>query len=84
MKIIVKAKTKAKVDKVERITQPSLSLQEDSQDLVVYKVSTKEAPSAGRANMAITRLLADYFDVSVVRIHLLTGHTSKQKIFEII
>jgi uncharacterized protein YggU (UPF0235/DUF167 family) len=82
MKIIVKAKTKAKVEKVERLTQPSLGLGE-KEETVVYKVSVKEAPVDGRANEAIIKALAGYFDVSVSSISLVTGQTSKQKVFMI-
>lgn len=83
MKIIVKAKTKAKVEKVERITQPSLGLGENKDEPVTYKVSVKEAPIDGRANEAIIKALANYFDVSPSNITLITGQTSKQKVFMI-
>lgn len=71
MKIIVKAKTKAKVEKVEKI------------DLAIYKVSVKEAPIQGKANEAIIKALADYFDTSPSSIVLISGQTSKQKVFEV-
>lgn len=82
MKIIVKAKTKAKVTKVERVTQPSLGL-DNKEELVTYKVSVKEAPVDGRANEAIIKALAEYFDVAPSSISLVTGQTSKQKVFMI-
>ncbi len=85
MKIIVKAKTKAKITKVERIDQPTLTLglEPEKIKLVTYKVSVKEAPVAGKANDAIIRALAEYFDIAPGRIQLTSGQTSKQKIFEI-
>ncbi len=106
MKIIVKAKTRAKENKVERVGQPTLgfglklstdgspdhfALQNDlgrdekegKKEMVVYKVSVKEAPVAGRANEAIVRALAEYFEVGRARVRLVSGQTSKQKIFEI-
>ncbi len=83
MKIIVKAKTKSKTEKVERINQPNLGLENSKAELVVYKVSVKEAPVAGRANEAVIKALATYFDTAPSRIKLVTGQTSKQKIFEI-
>jgi uncharacterized protein YggU (UPF0235/DUF167 family) len=83
MKIIVKAKTKSKVEKVERISQPNLGLENNKAELVIYKVSVKEAPVAGKANEAIIKALAVYFDITTARIKLITGQTSKQKIFEI-
>jgi len=84
MKIIVKAKTKAKVEKVERVEQPRLGLNNTEGELVTYKVSVKEAPVAGQANQAIIRALATYFDVAPARVKLLTGQTAKQKVFEIL
>jgi uncharacterized protein len=83
MKIIVKAKTRAKVEKVERVTQPSLGLSKDKDELVIYKVSVKEAPVDGKANEAIIKALANYFDVAPSNISLITGQTSKRKVFEI-
>ncbi len=84
MKIIVKAKTKAKVERVERINQPNLGLENSKTELAVYKVSVREAPVACKANHAIIKALAVYFDTAQARIQLITGQTSKQKIFEIL
>jgi uncharacterized protein YggU (UPF0235/DUF167 family) len=84
MKIIVKAKTRAKIEKVERINQPSLNLNKSDTEVVIYKVSVKEAPVAGKANEAIIKALAIYFDIAPARIKLITGQSSKQKIFEIL
>jgi len=86
MKIIVKAKTKAKIEKVERVEQPALDLNmagSEKTKLVTYRVSVKEAPVAGKANEAIIRALAEYFDTAPSRVRLVTGQSSKQKIFEI-
>lgn len=89
MKIVVKAKTRAKENKVERVSQPDLSLPSTSyvdgsdSKLIVYKVSVKEAPVEGKANEAIIKALADYFDVAKSNITLISGQSSKQKVFEI-
>ena len=89
MKILVKAKTKAKEEKVERMGQPTLGfngLKENTQnapETPSYKVSVKEAPEHGRANDAIARLLAKYFKITLSDVHLVSGQTSKQKIFDI-
>jgi len=83
MKIAVKAKTKAKLEKVERVEQPSLGFDKDIIKTISYKVSVKEAPEKGRANEAIARLLANYFHTSLSGVRLISGQTSKQKIFEI-
>jgi len=84
MRIIVKAKTKSKVEKVERVGQPSLDLESNKVELATYKVSVKEAPVAGKANEAIVKALAVYFNIAPARIKLITGQASKQKIFEIL
>lgn len=84
MKIIVKAKTKAKENKVERVGQPVLDLDKKKDDLVIYKVSVKEVPVDGKANEAIIKALAEYFDVSKSNITLISGQSSKQKVFEIL
>ncbi|MES3005628.1 MAG: DUF167 domain-containing protein [Patescibacteria group bacterium] len=83
MRIIVKVKTCSQEEKVERISQPSLGFGDARGDKVIYKVSVKEAPVDGKANKAVTQALAMYFDVQVSRIHLISGHTFKQKVFEI-
>lgn len=83
MKILVKAKTKAKKDEVVLLTLPTLGFSE-KKEMVTYKVSVTEAPVAGRANLAIAKLLANFFAVPPSRVALITGQTSKQKVFEII
>lgn len=88
MKIMVRVKTRAKEEKVERVGQDGLDLKIDKvgekAELPLYKVSVKEAPVAGRANEAVIKALADYFEVAPGRVRLITGQTSKQKIFEIL
>ncbi len=94
MKILVKAKTRAKGESVERVHQPTMDFgdiegettlpETRKSDLVIYKVSVKEAPIQGKANDAIRRALATYFEVAQSRIQLISGQTSKQKIFEIL
>ena len=83
MRIIVKAKTRAKEDKVERLEQPALDFGPVLPKLVAYKVSVKEAPVGGKANEAIIEALAEYFDTAKSNIALVSGASSKQKIFEI-
>lgn len=72
MKLFVKAKPGSKAEKVEKI------------DETHFRVSVKEPPREGRANAAILRALADYFSVSPSRIAIISGHTSRDKIVEIV
>ena len=78
MKIFVKTKTGAKENKV---IPPSLKLIPDVEPL--YIVSTKERPVEGRANEAIIKLLAKYFGVPRSQVRLISGATSKRKVFEV-
>ncbi len=86
MKIIVKAKPKAKEEKVERVTPHQISLNlkfGEGAEMDVYKVSVKEPPVDGRANEAITKALAKHFGVSLSQVRLVSGARGKKKIFEI-
>lgn len=83
MRIIVKAKPNAKVESVERQTQATLDLG-IKEGLDIYKVSVKEPPVGGKANDAVIKALAEYFEVSRSQVVLAKGGSSKNKIFEII
>ena len=82
MKISVIAKTNAKTDNVERITQPTLGFEQVTVP-VVYKVSVRAMPVDGKANKAILQALAVYFEVSPSSVRIVSGQTSKKKIIEI-
>lgn len=71
MKIFVKAKPGAYEERVEKI------------DDLHFVVSVKEPPIQGRANAAIIKALAGYFGVAISNVKMLSGFTSRQKIFEI-
>jgi len=72
MKIFVLAKANARADNVERI------------DDTHFKVTTRELPVQNRANIAIIKLLADYFQISKTNIQISSGLSSKQKVFEVL
>ena len=78
MKIFVKARTGAKVNEVVA-PQPRLIPEEEEW----YIVKTKAEPVEGKANEAITILLAEHFGVTRTQVRLIRGSTSKQKIFKI-
>lgn len=71
MKIFVKAKPNAKKEKVEKI------------DEAHFVVAVKEPPIKGRANIAVQKALAEYFKISLSQVILVSGFSSKHKIFEI-
>jgi|CXWL01.1.fsa_nt_gi uncharacterized protein (TIGR00251 family) len=71
MHITITAKPKKKKEYVQRISPTH------------YIVSVKEPAREGRANQAIIKALAQYFHVSQSEIVLVTGQTSKLKIFDV-
>lgn len=71
MKIFVKAKPNAKEKKIVKI------------DETHFVVSVKEPPIKGPANIAVQKALAEYFKISLSRVILVSGFSSKHKIFEI-
>lgn len=48
-----------------------------------FEVSVKEQAEKGKANAAILRALAKYFDLAPSRLRIVSGHTSKNKLVEI-
>ena len=71
MKVFVKAKPNSKEEKLEKIDESN------------FLIDVKEPPIKGRANQAIANKLAEYFNVSVSEINLISGFSSKNKVFEI-
>ena len=71
MKIFVKVKPKAKVEKVEKIND------------INFKVQVTQSPEKGKANLAVIKALANYFNVSQSDIEIVSGSTSKLKIINI-
>ena len=49
--------------------------------LLVY---VREPAQEGKANRAVTKLLADYYDVSAGRVQLVSGNKSKIKHFRVL
>ncbi len=71
MKIIVKTKPGSKENKIEKIDEAN------------YIVHVKEPPINGRANVALIKLLAEYFDVSPSLIEIISGYMARIKVIEI-
>ena len=67
MNIFVSARPGTKEDNVEKI------------DETHFKVSVKEPPIRGRANKAITALLAEYFDVPASCVVIVRGNAYKRE-----
>ncbi len=71
MKIFVKARPSAKEEFIKKI------------DGINFVVAVKEPPRKGKANRAITKVLAEYFGVAASAVRLVSGFSTKQKVFEI-
>ena len=71
MRISVKVKARAKIEKIEGDKDNGLI------------VSVKARPEKGKANLAVGRAVAAHFGVSPARIKVVSGSTSKNKILEI-
>ncbi|HXK40511.1 MAG TPA: DUF167 domain-containing protein [Candidatus Paceibacterota bacterium] len=72
MKINVKAKPNSHEEKVEKVSDTE------------FIVSVKEPPVQGRANRAIINALALHFGIASVRVKIVSGHISRQKVVEIL
>ena len=72
MRISVRAKTNAKKESVEKLSDKA------------FVVSVKEPPVEGRANWTVCRAGAEYFGVSPSRVSIVSGQSAKNKIMEII
>lgn len=71
MKIFVRAKPNAREEKVEQA------------DETHFTVAVKEPPRNGEANVAIARALARHFTIPSLNVRLVSGFSSRQKVFEI-
>jgi uncharacterized protein len=71
MKIYVKAKPRSKKEYIKKIDNNN------------YTVAVSAPPISGKANLAITESLSEYFKIPVSQIILISGKTLKQKIFDL-
>ncbi len=71
IKIFVKVKSNAKENKVDKI------------DDINFRIFVKEPPVRGRANAAVIKMIAQYFNLPSAKIQIVSGFNSRQKIIEI-
>ena len=71
MKISVFAKPKSKKEFVKKISD------------FTYQVAVKEEAKEGKANKAVIKSLAEYFNIPKSSISIVSGENIKQKIIEI-
>lgn len=72
MRINVKIKPHSYKESVEKI------------DDVNFNVAVREPPERGKANAAIEKALANYFKIAKSRVHVVSGHSSRNKMLEIL
>jgi len=83
MKIFVKAKPSSQKEAVEQISPSSSTLWGEKNE-IRFVVAVKEQPKNGKANEAIAKTLARHFGVARSRVRLVSGFSSKKKVFEIV
>ncbi len=71
MRISVRARPNSREEKVEKVESE-------------FIVSVKEPPIKGMANQAIIKVVAEYFGVPGSMVRIVSGHTSRQKVVEIL
>ena len=71
MRIYVKVTPRAGKNEVVKISEGE------------YKVKVTAVPEKGKANEAVIKLLADYFNISKSSINIIVGKTAKIKIVDI-
>ena len=71
MKIIAKIKPNSRKEEIKKIDDKN------------FIVAVKEPPIDGKANKAIVKALAGYFNVSSSAVRIVSGHASKQKVIQI-
>lgn len=84
MKVFVKAKPNSKENKIEELNAQN-NLFEDKKETFDFSfvIKVKEKPVLGRANEAIIKVLVEHFGIAKSSINLVSGATSKNKIFNI-
>ena len=71
MRILISAKPKSKQEYVKKVGEAS------------FKVAVKEVAEKGKANQAIIKALAEFFDVPISSVILVSGQASRKKVFEV-
>lgn len=72
MKLFISVKSNKKQQKVEKVGGNS------------FVVELKSPPVDGKANKELIEVLAEYFNTKKSNISIVSGHTSKKKIVEIL
>ncbi|MEK7197892.1 MAG: DUF167 domain-containing protein [Patescibacteria group bacterium] len=71
MKIFVKAKPNSKIESIKKLSETN------------FEICVKEPPVKGQANTAIIMALAKHFQISSLRVKIISGYTSRLKTIEV-
>ena len=71
MRVSVKVKPNFREEKIEKIGENN------------FIVCVKESAKDNKANFAVIKVLADYFDIAILRVRLVSGKNARNKIFDI-
>jgi hypothetical protein len=71
MRVFVRARTKSK--------RPGVTVVDDAH----FVIAVAEPPIEGRANAAVAKALAEHLGISPARVMLVSGGTSREKVFQI-
>ena len=66
-----------------KVTARSRQESVESTDKAHYTIRVKEPPVDGKANDAVTRILAEHFNIRRSQVAILSGRASKNKVVEI-
>ena len=70
--------------KIQVKVKPSSKTDEIGQEGDSFIVKVKESPREGKANQAVTRLLAEHFSVPKSQVRILSGFRSRNKVIEVV
>ena len=70
--------------KIQVKVKPNSKTEEVSQEGDSFIVKVKEPPKEGKANQAVIKLLAEYFDVPQSQVRIISGFRSRNKIVEVV
>ena len=80
MRLFITAKPRAKHFDKAQCKEGSVEKIDDTH----FVVAVKESPIQGRANKAIIEALADFLNIAPSRLKIISGHTTRQKVIEIL
>ena len=69
--------------KIQVKVKPNSKTEELSREGDIFIVKVKEPPKEGKANQAVTKLLAEHLGVPQSQVRILSGFRSRDKVIEV-